>query len=115
MINDILDLDRIEAGRLVLQPQAVDINNLLDDAVDRAPASSTRHSIVCSFDPAKPVVQCDPDRIAQAMANLLSNETKYSPEGREITVVSVVREGHVDVSRRHHGIAIAPDLAQRLL
>src|SRR5439155_434954 len=92
MINDILDLDRIEAGRLVLQPQAVDINNLLDDAVDRARASSARHSIVCSFDPAKPVVQCDPDRIAQVMANLLSNAIKYSPEGGEITVSSVARE-----------------------
>ena len=114
MINDILDLDRIEAGRLVLQPQAVDINNLLDDAVDRARASSARHSIVCSFDPAKPVVQCDPDRIAQVMANLLSNAIKYSPEGGEITVSSVVREGHVDVSVRDHGIGIAPDFAQRL-
>ncbi|TMD78290.1 MAG: PAS domain-containing sensor histidine kinase [Chloroflexi bacterium] len=114
MINDILDLDRIEAGRLVLQPQAVDINNLLDDAVDRARASSARHSIVCSFDPAKPVVQCDPDRIAQVMANLLSNAIKYSPEGGEITVSSVAREGHVDVSVRDHGIGIAPDFAQRL-
>ena len=114
MINDILDLDRIEAGRLVLQPQAVDINNLLDDAVDRARASSARHSIVCSFDPAKPVVQCDPDRIAQVMANLLSNAIKYSPEGGEITVSSVAREDHVDVSVRDHGIGIAPDFAQRL-
>ena len=98
----------------MLQPQAVDINTLLDDAVDRARASSARHSIVCSFDPAKPVVQCDPDRIAQVMANLLSNAIKYSPEGGEITVSSVVREGHVDVSVRDHGIGIAPDFAQRL-
>jgi PAS domain S-box-containing protein len=114
MINDILDLDRIEAGRLVLQPQAVDINSLLDDAVDRARASSARHSIVCSFESAKPVVQCDPDRIAQVMANLLSNAIKYSPDGGEITVSSVAHEGHVDVSVRDHGIGIAPDFAQRL-
>src|SRR5207245_350567 len=114
MINDILDLDKMEAGRLVLQSQAVDINGLLDDAVDRARASSARHHIVCNFDPSKPVVQCDPDRIAQVMSNLLNNAIKYSPDGGEILVSSIARDGHVDVSVRDHGIGIAADFAQRL-
>ena len=114
MINDILDLDRIEAGRLVLQPQPVDINSVLDDAVDRARAASSKHQIVCQGDLSNPVVQCDPDRIAQVMANLLSNAIKYSPDGGEITVSSIAHDGHVDVSVRDHGIGIEPDFAQRL-
>src|SRR5256885_2718825 len=114
MINDILDLDRIEAGRLVLQPQPVDINSVLDDAVDRARASSSKHQIVCQGDLSNPVVQCDPDRIAQVMANLLSNAIKYSPDGGEITVSSIAHDGHVAVSVRDHGIGIEPDFAQRL-
>ena len=114
MINDILDLDKMEAGKLVLQPQQVDINSLLDDAVERARASSAKHEIVCNFDSGEPVVQCDPDRIAQVMANLLSNAIKYSPDGGQITVSSVAQNGHVDVSVRDHGIGIAPDFAKRL-
>ena len=114
MINDILDLDRIEAGRLVLQPQPVDINSVLDDAVDRARAASSKHQIVCQGDLSNPVVQCDPDRIAQVMANLLSNAVKYSPDGGEITVTSIAHDGHVDISVRDHGIGIEPDFAQRL-
>jgi signal transduction histidine kinase len=114
LINDMLDLDRIEAGRLTLQMQPVDINSLLQDAVERARVSSTLHDVVSSFDPGKPVVHCDPDRIAQVMTNLLSNAIKYSPDGGEILVSSSLRDGHVDVSVRDHGIGIAADFAQRL-
>ena len=113
MINDMLDLDRIEAGRLTLHLQQVDLTTLLEDAVDRARASSARHFIVCNFD-GTPSVQCDPDRIAQVAANLLSNAIKYSPDGGEISVSTVVRDGHVDVSIRDHGIGIAPEFIQRL-
>jgi len=113
MINDMLDLDRIEAGRLTLHLQQVDLTTLLEDAVDRARASSARHFIVCNFD-GTPSVQCDPDRIAQVAANLLSNAIKYSPDGGEIAVSTVVRDGHVDVSIRDHGIGIAPEFIQRL-
>lgn len=114
MINDMLDLDRIEAGRLTLHPQSVDLNGLLEDAVERARASTARHSIVCNFERQPPVVQCDPDRIAQVVANLLSNAVKYSPDGGEIAVTSVRRDNHVDVSIRDHGIGIAADFIQRL-
>jgi len=114
MINDMLDLDRIEAGRLSLHPQAVDLNSLIGDAVDRARASSDKHQIVSELDPRHPVVQCDPDRIAQVMANLLSNAIKYSPSGGEITVSSHSEDGHVDVSVRDHGLGIEPEFLQRL-
>jgi signal transduction histidine kinase len=114
MINDMLDLDRIEAGRLTLRPQPVAINSLLDDAVERARASTERHTLVTNLAPTSPVIQCDPDRIAQVIANLLSNAIKYSPEGGEIDVTSVARDGVVDVSVRDHGVGIAPDFVQRL-
>ena len=114
MINDMLDLDRIEAGRLTLHIQPVAINGLLEDAVERARASTERHQIVTNFAPQAPVIQCDPDRIAQVIANLLSNAIKYSPNGGEIDVGSVAQDGVVDVNVRDHGIGIAPDFIQRL-
>src|SRR5207253_957853 len=114
MINDMLDLDRIEAGRLTIHLQPIDLNGLLDDAVGRARASSARHVIVCNFDAQRPIVQCDPDRIAQVVANLLSNSIQYSPDGGEIKVSSLARDGQVDVSIRAHGVGIAPEFIQRL-
>jgi len=113
MINDMLDLDRIEAGRLTLHIQEVDLASLLEDAADRARASSASHFIVCKFDE-RPVVQCDPDRIAQVIANLLSNAIKYSPDGGEIAITSAVRDGLVEVGVRDHGVGIAPEFIQRL-
>jgi two-component system, sensor histidine kinase and response regulator len=113
MINDMLDLDRIEAGRLTMHLQSVDLNGLLEDAADRARASSSRHFIVCNLE-GRPSVQADPDRIAQVVSNLLSNAIKYSPDGGEIAVTTVVSDGHVDVSIRDHGIGIAADFIQRL-
>jgi len=113
MINDMLDLDRIEAGRLTLHIQEVDLASLLEDAADRARASSASHFVVCKFDE-RPVVQCDPDRIAQVIANLLSNAIKYSPDGGEIAITSAVRDGLVEVGVRDHGVGIAPEFIQRL-
>jgi PAS domain S-box-containing protein len=114
MINDMLDLDRIEAGRLTLQVQPVDINSLLDDALERARASSSRHTFAPNFAAENPTVQADPDRIAQVVSNLLSNAIKYSPDGGEIALTSLARDGVVEVSVRDHGVGIAPDFVDRL-
>ncbi|HYS98982.1 MAG TPA: PAS domain-containing sensor histidine kinase [Candidatus Dormibacteraeota bacterium] len=114
MINDMLDLDRIEAGRLTLHHHAVDMNSLIEDAVDRARASSSRHSFTSNFAGDKAVVQADPDRMAQVLANLLSNAIKYSPDGGVIAVTSLARDGLVEVSVRDHGVGIAPEFVDRL-
>ncbi|HEY4914524.1 MAG TPA: PAS domain-containing sensor histidine kinase [Candidatus Dormibacteraeota bacterium] len=114
MINDMLDLDRIEAGRLTLRLEAVDINVVLEEAVERARASSEHHVFELKLDPAHPVTQCDPDRVAQIVANLLTNAVKYSPDGGEVVVSSHASEGFVEVSVRDHGAGIAPEFAKRL-
>ncbi len=114
MINDMLDLDRIEAGRLTLRLESVDINAVLQDAVERARASSDRHTIEVRLDPSQPVTECDADRVAQIVANLLTNAVKYSPDGGEILVSSVAGEGFVEVSVRDHGVGIAREFAKRL-
>ncbi|HEY0830982.1 MAG TPA: PAS domain-containing sensor histidine kinase [Candidatus Dormibacteraeota bacterium] len=114
MINDMLDLDRIEAGRLTLNIQSVDLNRLLDDAVTRARVSTSHHLIKGNFDPIQPTVVADADRIAQVVANLLNNAIKYSPDGGEIVVSSAAVDGHVDVSVRDQGMGIAPEFLQRL-
>ncbi len=114
LINDMLDLDRIEAGRMTMKMQTVHLNAVLADAVERARASTTRHRILTNLDPSDPVVACDPDRIAQVMGNLLGNAVKYSPDGGEVAVSTVSRDGHVEVGVRDHGVGIPPEFIQRL-
>src|SRR5579864_78387 len=114
LINDMLDLDRIEAGRLTLKKQSVDLNSLVQESIDRARASTDHHAIVGHLDAGRPLVLCDPDRIAQVTSNLLSNAIKYSPDGGEIRVASAVHDGVVEVSVRDHGLGIPPEFRDRL-
>ncbi len=114
LINDMLDLDRIEAGKLSLSIQPVDLNAVLQEAIERGRASSANHVVNANFDPSQPIVNCDPDRLAQIVSNLLSNAIKYSPNGGEILVSSRVTEGFVDVGVRDHGVGISPDFVKRL-
>ena len=114
MINDMLDLDRIEAGRLTLRMESVDVNAVVQEAVERARASTEHHAINVDLDSMEPVAHCDADRVAQIIANLLTNAVKYSPDGGEILVSSHTREGFVEIGVRDHGVGIAPEFAKRL-
>ena len=114
MINDMLDLDRIEAGRLTLRMESVDINTVLQEAVERARASSEHHTINVDLDSTGPAAHCDADRVAQIIANLLTNAVKYSPDGGQILVSNRVRDGFVEIGIRDHGVGIAPEFAKRL-
>ncbi|HET9781081.1 MAG TPA: PAS domain-containing sensor histidine kinase [Candidatus Dormibacteraeota bacterium] len=113
MINDMLDLDRIEAGRLTLHIESVDINELLQAAADRSRAVATNHTVTCKFD-GEPLVRCDPDRIAQVAANLLGNAVKYSPDGGAIEITTRLAGDEIHVSVRDHGIGIAPEFMKKL-
>jgi len=113
MINDMLDLDRIEAGRLTLHIEPIDLNDLLSSAAERVRAGSEDHWITCKFD-GDPIVRCDPDRVSQVILNLLSNAVKYSPEGGDVTITTALSNGEVNVSIRDHGVGIAPEFMQKL-
>ncbi len=114
MITELLDLDRMESGRMTLHRGPVDLNNAVREAVERAQVSGSKHVIKTHLDPALPVVMGDADRLFQVIANLLSNAVKYSPEGGEVLVTSRVRDGHVQISVRDHGQGIPPEFLGRL-
>ncbi|HKW78382.1 MAG TPA: ATP-binding protein, partial [Candidatus Limnocylindria bacterium] len=109
MINEMLDLDRMEAGRMTLNREPADLNAIITDAVERVRPNAPSHPITLALDHTLPLLSADRDRLTQVAANLLSNAVKYSPTGGEI-VVSTVREGqdaHVVV--RDHGMGIPQD------
>jgi PAS domain S-box-containing protein len=115
MITEMLDLDRIESGRMQLHVEQVDLNRLLCDAVERARMTTRRHDIVTELDPRVGAVQGDRDRLTQVVSNLLTNAVKYSPSGGEIAVASKLQDGNaVEISVRDHGQGIPPEFIQRI-
>jgi two-component system, sensor histidine kinase and response regulator len=114
MIGEMLDLDRMEAGKIRLTPKPVDLNALIKDVIERAQVSSERHAIRTHLDQALPIVSADPDRLVQVLSNLLSNAIKYSPEGGEVGVSTRAEDGMVHVSVTDHGIGIDPEFVNRL-
>jgi signal transduction histidine kinase len=114
MITEMLDLDRIESGRMVMHMESVDLNQILADAVDRARMTSSTHAIVLSLDPEIPRLQGDSDRLTQVVANLLSNAVKYSPDGGEIEVATRRAGANVEAAVRDHGPGIPPEFIGRI-
>jgi signal transduction histidine kinase len=114
MIGEMLDLDRMEAGKIRLNPKPVDMNALVREVIGRAQVASDRHVIRTDLDRALPVVIADPDRLVQVLSNLVSNAIKYSPEGGEVGLTTRAEDGMVHVSVRDHGIGIAPEFVNRL-
>ena len=114
MIGEMLDLDRMEAGKIQLHPRPVDLNGLVTDTVERLQAATEQHRLTTQLDRALPIVSGDADRLVQVISNLLTNAIKYSPDGGEILVKTQAEEGSVHVSVIDHGIGIAPEFVGRL-
>ncbi len=114
MIGEMLDLDRMEAGKIRLNPKPVDVNTLVRDAAERGEVSSDKHIIKINLDQALPIISADPDRLVQVISNLVSNAVKYSPEGGDVTISTRTQNGEVVVSVADHGVGIPPEFISRL-
>ncbi len=109
LINDILDLSKIEAGRMELEAQAFDLPAALDNALTLIRERAARHSIglVVHVDPAIGEVVADERKVKQVLLNLLSNAVKFTPEGGKITMSAALNGEAVAVSVADTGIGIA--------
>ena len=97
LINDLLDVSRIVAGKLQIDRRPVDLRVVIEHALDsvRRETESRRHIVTCTIDPEAAWVSGDAVRLEQIIVNLLGNAAKFTPEG-----------GHVDVRLdRHEGLA----------
>ena len=88
IINDILDIEKIESGKLSLNVQSIDVAPFLQHALEVHQTYGHKYQVDFLLDPiSDPIhVSADPDRLAQVMANLLSNAAKFSPSGAQVHV-----------------------------
>jgi signal transduction histidine kinase len=109
LINDILDLAKIEAGRMELDLEDFDLAQAIDNAVVLVRERATRKGLVLetALAPALGEVRADQRKIKQVLLNLLSNAVKFTPEGGRVEVRAARADDHVEVSVSDTGIGIA--------
>lgn len=116
LINDILDVEKAESGRMVFHLQPVEMRSLLQSALDSnrwlAAETGVKLRLACEAPAAK--VNADPDRLTQVVANLLSNAIKYSPAGEEVLVTLAEGSGHVRIGVRDRGAGIPEKFKPRV-
>lgn len=107
LTEDLLDVTRLQAGKLALHPYATDIVSLVRRVVATLQQTTTRHHLVLSSALEERKIMVDRERIEQVLVNLIGNAIKYSPEGGEIAirVWEDVSEG-VGISVQDEGIGI---------
>jgi signal transduction histidine kinase len=109
LINDVLDLAKAEAGHVELMLREVALAELVQAAIDRhaAEVGDRRLHVAVHLDPAADIVHADALRLGRALANLVSNAVRFSPDGGEIDVRAVRDNGEVIVAVRDRGPGIA--------
>jgi PAS domain S-box-containing protein len=96
LINDILDIERINSGKVTMHKQICNVTDLMIQAVDEMRAMAEKAEIHLELTPASVQLWADPDRIIQTITNLLSNAIKFSPPGSTVWLsVELQQEGKV--------------------
>jgi GAF domain-containing protein len=111
LINDILDLSKIEAGRMELEPSEFDLPSTVDHALTLVRERAGRRGITLErdIDDGVGLIRGDERKVKQALLNLLSNAIKFTPEGGRIDVRVAVNEDRVEISVADTGVGIAPE------
>jgi len=111
LINDILDLSKIEAGRMELDLAAFHLPTAISNAMTLIRERAQRHGIELGLevDPQLGEFQADERKVKQILLNLLSNAVKFTPEGGRVDVSARQFDGKVEVAVRDTGIGIAPE------
>lgn len=114
LVDDLLDLARVDAGKAPLAPRPVVVAGLIDDAVAEARTSGRDVRYDVSIQPSGLVVTADPARLHQLVANLLDNASRHSPAGGTVAVEVTRRGDRYVVEVRDAGPGVAPADRERV-
>jgi PAS domain S-box-containing protein len=107
MINGFLNIARLESGKIQIEKQHFNLDELIAEIIDEARLTVSGH--VFNFEPCAALpVDADREKIGSVISNLLSNAVKYSPKGKLITIRCEVNKGNAQVSVQDEGMGIKP-------
>jgi signal transduction histidine kinase len=110
LINDLLDVARLEGGRLVRQQVPVDLGKMIEEmvALMEGRAKDQRITLAYSCEDLKPIL-ADPRNIEEVLNNLLSNAINYSPDGGKVAVTAKGFEHIIEIKVSDEGVGIPPE------
>jgi excisionase family DNA binding protein len=115
LLNQLLDISRLESGKLSLEPQLTDVRALVAQVLIAAEASTDRQHTFAWEAPSTLQARVDPLRLEQVLVNLVDNAVKYSPDGGRIELhLGQSTPALFEVSVRDHGLGIPPDKRDRI-
>src|SRR5215217_5408484 len=116
LLNEILDLSKVEAGRMELEPSVFPVRGVIEDTIALVRERAAIHGIglTLEIDPALNLIESDELRFKQVMLNLLSNAVKFTPDGGHIAVKAARTERRMTVTVRDSGIGIPSEDQERI-
>jgi len=111
LINDILDLSKIEAGRMELDVHEFDVSTMVDNAAMLMRQRAARAGIGLSIDvdPRLGAMKADERMVKQILVNLLTNAIKFTPQGGKVALLAELMEGMIRISVTDSGDGISPE------
>lgn len=109
LINDILDIERMESGKVTLDERVCEASDLIFEAVEALQVVAQKEGVRLVAVPTEASVYADPDRIVQTLTNLIGNAIKFSPAGTTIQVAAVTEGREVRFSVRDQGRGVPAD------
>jgi len=110
LIEELLDVARIENGKLELQPANIDVADLVRGVADAMTARASAARVELRLDLVPIVARVDPARVQQVLTNLVGNAVQFTPPGGLITVTVVARKDEVEIAVADTGVGIDPAL-----
>ncbi|NQT31919.1 MAG: PAS domain S-box protein [Deltaproteobacteria bacterium] len=108
LLGNLLELSRAQAERLILHAEAIDVERVVQEAVEGVKRQSSAHQFVVSAPQKLPPVYADPLRLERILYNLLENAVKYSPQGGEIKVSVRPNKDELVIGVSDRGVGISP-------
>jgi signal transduction histidine kinase len=114
LVNDFLDAQRLDEGKLTLAQELVDMGRIVREQTELFAGQSPDHLLKVSLPETPLAVRGDENRLSQVVANLLSNAIKYSPDGGVVEIKGERKDGYVLVRVDDEGIGIPADVQKEI-
>ncbi|WP_395744839.1 ATP-binding protein [Prosthecobacter sp.] len=116
LVDDLLDVTRITRGKLRIHSTPVDVHIVLRDALamTQAKLREKEIAVVMELASGQPLVRGDAARLAQVFSNLLANAVKFTPQGGQVTIRSILTDAAIRVEVEDNGIGIAPEMQPQI-
>ena len=114
LVDELLDVSRLQLGRAELHLQDVDLVRLIRDVVDRMRLLTSTHTFDVKVEAESAIVRADHDRMDQVFENLITNAVKYSPSGGTITAAVMILGSDAHVAITDQGIGISREELDRI-